>query len=167
MRKKCCTLKEVLGINDEQTINIKGIIMLVTENQLDEWVRANSQDAQRMIVELVWRLVSASCPKPKERRFPLGDSIGQHGPDGIIDVELSFEPFIPEGRSHWEIGTGLKARDKATSDYNERTSSIPESLRLKTTFIFITPLSGYRGWEHSWKEDSQGTWIADRKGREE
>jgi hypothetical protein len=74
--------------------------MLVTENQLDEWVRGNSRDAQGMIVELVWRLVAASCPKPREHRFPLTDSIGQHGPDGVLDVELSFEPFIPEGRSY-------------------------------------------------------------------
>lgn len=69
--------------------------MLITENQLDEWVRGNSRDAHGMIVELVWRLVAASCPKPRERRFPLGDSIGQHGPDGVLDVDLSFEPFIP------------------------------------------------------------------------
>lgn len=49
---------------------------LVTENQLDEWVRGNSRQAQGIIVELVWRLVAASSPRPHERRFPLGDSIG-------------------------------------------------------------------------------------------
>ena len=51
--------------------------MLITENQLDEWVRGNARDAQGVIVELVWRLVAASCARPIERRFPLGDSIGQ------------------------------------------------------------------------------------------
>jgi hypothetical protein len=40
--------------------------MIVTENQLDEWVRGNAQGAQDVIVELVWRLVAASCPKPKQ-----------------------------------------------------------------------------------------------------
>jgi hypothetical protein len=113
--------------------------MLITENQLDEWVRGNSRDAQGMIVELVWRLVAASCPKPRERRFPLGDSIGQHGPDGVLDVQLSFEPFIPEGHSYWEIGTGVNARDKATSDYNDLTAAVPESIWVKTTFVFVTP----------------------------
>ncbi len=53
--------------------------VIVTENQLDEWVRGNARDAQGVIVELVWRLVAASSPQPKERRFPLGDSIGQLG----------------------------------------------------------------------------------------
>ena len=141
--------------------------MLITENQLDEWVRGNSRDAQGMIVELVWRLVAASCPKPRDRRFPLGDSIGQHGPDGVLDVELSFEPFIPEGRSYWEIGTGLKAGDKATSDYNDLTTAVPTSIRVETTFVFVTPLSGRRDWEHSWKENAQAAWLDVRRKKGE
>jgi hypothetical protein len=141
--------------------------MLVTENQLDEWVRGNSRDAQGMIVELVWRLVAASCPKPRERRFPLTDSIGQHGPDGVLDVELSFEPFIPERRSYSEIGTGLRARNKANDDYKELTRVVPESIRLKTTFVFVTPRSGRRDWEYSWKEDAQAEWLDVHRTRRE
>jgi len=141
--------------------------MIVTENQLDEWVRGNARDAQGVIVELVWRLVAASSPGPKERRFPLGDSIGQHGPDGLLNVDLAFDPFVPEGRSFWEIGTGLKARDKATSDYSGLVSAIPESTRLESTFVFVTPLSGRRDWEHTWKEDAQGTWLEDHHAKRE
>lgn len=139
--------------------------MLITENQLDLWVRDNARDAQGVIVELVWRLVAASSPIPKERRFPLGDSIGQHGPDGILDVDLAFEPFVPEGRSFWEIGTGLNAGDKATRDYDDLVSAIPENIRTESTFVFVTPLSGWRGWEHTWKEGAQGRWIEDRRTR--
>lgn len=141
--------------------------MLITENQLDEWVRGNARDAQGVIVELIWRLAGASCPKPRDRRFPLGDSIGQHGPDGVLEVELSFEPFIPEGRSYWEIGTGLNARDKATDDYKDLTEVVPSSIRLETTFVFVTPLSGRRDWEYSWKEDAQATWLDSRRKRGE
>lgn len=141
--------------------------MIVTENQLDEWVRGNARDAQGVIVELIWRLVAASSPRPKERRFPLGDSIGQHGPDGLLDVDFAFEPFVPEGRSFWEIGTGLKAGDKATSDYSDLVSAIPESARTESTFVFVTPLSGRRDWEHTWKEEAQGTWAKDRRARRE
>ncbi len=141
--------------------------MIVTENQLDEWVLGNARDAQSVIVELVWRLVAASSPRPKERRFPLGDSIGQHGPDGLLDVDLAFGPFIPEGRSFWEIGTGLKAGDKATHDYNGLVSAIPESVRLESTFVFVTPRSGRRDWEHTWKEGAQGTWIEERRVKHE
>jgi hypothetical protein len=141
--------------------------MIVTENQLDEWVRGNARDAQGVIVELVWRLVAASSPGPKERRFPLGDSIGQHGPDGLLDADLAFDPFVPEGRSFWEIGTGLKAGDKATSDYSGLVSTIPKSARIESTFVFVTPLSGRRDWEHTWKADAQGTWLEERRAKRE
>jgi hypothetical protein len=47
---------------------------IITESHLDDWVRRDSRNTQGLIVELVWRLVAASAPNPKERRFPLGDS---------------------------------------------------------------------------------------------
>lgn len=143
------------------------MLTLVTENQLDEWVRGNAQNAQGVTVELVWSLVAASCPRPLERRFPLPDSIGQHGPDGVLQVDLAFEPFIPEGRSHWEIGTGLKASAKATSDYTDLTAAVPASVRQETAFVFVTPLSGRREWEHTWKEDAQAAWLDQRRAAHE
>ena len=139
----------------------------ITENQLDEWVRGNARDAQGLIVELVWRLVAASCPRPKERRFPLGDSINQHGPDGLLDVGLGFDPFVPEGRSFWEIGTSVKAAEKATSDYNDLVSQVPENARVESTFVFVTPLSGRRDWEYTWKDDAKGKWLDKRRARRE
>ena len=72
---------------------------IVNESQLDAWVRGNATVAQGKIVELVWRLVCASCPKPTHRRFPLGDSIGQHGADGCLETAMGFNPFVPEGKS--------------------------------------------------------------------
>jgi hypothetical protein len=141
--------------------------VIITENELDEWVRGNARDAQGVIVDLVWRLVAASCSKPKERRFPLSDSIGQHGPDGILDVDLAFDPFVPEGRSFWEIGTGLKACVKATSDYNDLVSAIPGATRHESTFVFVTPLSGRRDWENTWKEEAQELWLEEHRARRE
>ncbi len=143
------------------------MLILINENRLDEWVRANAQNAQGLIVELVWRLVAASCPKLQERRFPLADSIGQHGPDGILYTVPGFEPFVPEGRSFWEIGTGLRAGDKATEDYNSLTAAIPECIRKESTFVFVTPLSARRDWEYTWKKDAQARWIEERRSRGE
>ena len=143
---------------------------LVTENQLDSWVRGNAQIAQGLIVELVWRLVAAACPNPRERRFPLGDSIGQQGPDGILDTSLGFEPFVPEGRSIWEIGTGQRVREKASDDYDDytdQTKGVPEYVRKESTFIFVTPLSGTKGWPYSWKEKAQADWLQQRLSRNE
>ena len=139
--------------------------MLITENQLDEWVRSHSRDAQGIIVELVWRLVAASSPGPKERRFPLGDSLGQHGPDGVLDVDHAYEPYIPLGYSYWEIGTGNNGAQKATSDYAGLVKAIPRQIRVQSIFIFVTPLSGRRDWPFSWKDDAQADWLAVRQSR--
>ncbi|MEH2182483.1 hypothetical protein [Nostoc sp.] len=136
---------------------------IVTENQLDEWVRGNARDAQGLIVELVYRLVAASSPNPKERRFPLGDSIGQPGPDGVLNTDFDFDPFVPEGRSFWEIGTGVDARAKATRDYNDLTAAIPNEIKYESTFVFVTPLSSRRDWQYTWKEEAQAKWLEDRR----
>lgn len=130
-------------------------------------MRGSARDAQGVIVELVWRLVAASCPEPQERRFPLGDSIGQHGPDGVLDAILSFNPWVPQGLSYWEIGTGRKAHDKATFDYKQLTGAVPESDRLDTTFVFVTPLSAWRDWGYTWKENAQADWLKERRERGE
>jgi len=129
---------------------------IVTENQLDEWVRGHAQEAQGVIVELVYRLVAASVPRPKERRFPLGDSIGQSGPDGFLHADSGFDPFVPDGRSYWEIGTGINPGRKATCDYKALTAKTPDAVRRESVFVFVTPLSGRRGWpvgsQTTWKE---------------
>ena len=141
------------------------MMALVTENQLDNWVRGNAQEAQTLIVELVYRLVAASCPETKKRRFPLGDSIGQHGPDGILHVDLGFKSFVPEGSSFWEIGSSLNARNKATKDYNRLSNEVSEKVRMESTFVFVTPLSGRRDWEYTWKEGAQADWLKTHRDR--
>ena len=137
--------------------------MKITENSLDGWVRANSRDAQGIIVDLVFRLVCASVLYPIERRFPQRDSIGQPGPDGVLNTQTSFNPFVPEGRSYWEIGTGDNAGVKATSDYKELTEAIDEEERHQATFIFVTPLSARKDWQHTWKEHAQVSWLKKRR----
>jgi hypothetical protein len=138
------------------------MIELINENQLDNWVRGNAENAQAKIVELIYRLVAASCPGPQERRFPLGDSVGQHGPDGYLDTKLGYPPFVPEGKSYWEIGTGLDAHGKATSDYRELTAATPKEVRAESSFVFVTPLSGRRTLEYTWKEEGQASWRKNR-----
>lgn len=138
---------------------------LVTENQLDNWVREDARKAQGLIVELVYRLVAASCPNPRKRRFPLGDSIEQHGPDGTLLVDCGYEPFVPQGRSFWEIGTGLKAQEKASKDYDSLTKEVPMQVRAESTFVFVTPLSGRRGWKFTQRENGQVSWLEDRRNK--
>lgn len=140
---------------------------LITENFLEEWVRGHSREAQGLVVELVWRLVAASSPRPTNRRFPLGDSIGQHGPDGELNTDYPYEPFVPEGRSYWEIGTSIDAQKKASDDYRASTKAVPVEVRATSTFIFVTPLSGRRDFPADWRGENQLAWIELRQRRGE
>lgn len=83
--------------------------MLITENHLDDGVRGDSREAQGVIVELVWRLVATRSPRPKERRFPLGDSIGQHGPDGFLETELSLWSHRTQAPMASEVCTSVSS----------------------------------------------------------
>ncbi|MGF6757484.1 hypothetical protein [Paraburkholderia sp. GAS42] len=138
---------------------------LITENLLDDWVRGHAVEAQGLVVELVWRLVAASSPQPTNRRFPLGDSIGQPGPDGELQTLFACEPFVPDGHSYWEIGTNLDAGGKATRDYRELTQAVPAHVRAESAFVFVTPLSGRRGWPSDWRGENQLAWIDARQQR--
>jgi hypothetical protein len=137
----------------------------ITENHLDEFARTNAGTAQGVVVELIYRLIAASVPAPRERRFPLGDSINQHGPDGVLDCVTGFAPFVPDGRSFWEIGVGLDAQSKASKDYQDLTSATPENVRRQASFVFVTPHSGRRGWSHTWDTEGQLAWL-ERKNAE-
>ena len=99
-------------------------MQLITENGLDTWVRGNAKLAQGIIVELIARLVVASSPKPTDRRFPLGDAIGQHGPDGYLDAIIAHDPYVPMGKSYWEIGTGGDSKKKCNDDYLKQQQEI-------------------------------------------
>lgn len=136
------------------------VAQIVNEALLDHWVRAHPDEAQKKIVELVWRLVCVSCPKPNHRHFPL--DIAQHGADGILETSSDYLPFIPAGKSIWEIGTGVNAKNKANTDYIDSINSTPEEVRKESSFIFVTPLSGRRDWKDTWKTDGIETWIDEK-----
>ncbi len=74
---------------------------------------------------------------------------------------------MPDGRSFWEIGTGSKARDKATSDYSGLIDVIPEDVRRKSSFVFVTPRSGASDWANTWKNDGIASWLEERRKRGE
>ena len=103
--------------------------------------------------------MAASVPVARARRFPLGDSINQHGPDGELDCDTGLPPFVPDGHSFWEIGASLDARGKASDDYRELTRETPEEVRRQASFVFVTPHSGRRGWEHTWAREGQLDWL--------
>ena len=84
----------------------------LTENQIDEWVRGNSQIAQGIIVDLIWRLALATWTPRMGRAIgltaglyvvvtiasvPVGIALFGNGPGRIGSGVASASPF-------WGVG---------------------------------------------------------------
>jgi hypothetical protein len=140
-------------------------LQIINEHQLDDWVSKNDREAQTLIVELISKILSVSCPSATYQSFPL--QVNQPGSDGEVITEFGYKGFVPDGRSFWEIGTGEKAGDKATKDYRELTAVIPEDVRKMSSFIFVTPRSSAHDWQNTWKEEGIAKWIKTREDQNE
>jgi len=139
-------------------------INLITQSMIDSFVRAEPRRAQEIIPELVHNLICASDQNPAQLVFPLGDSIGQHGPDGILTPSAAFPPFFPACTSYWQVGTDSDPGDKATEDYKKLLTDISEAVRQQSAFIFVTPLSGVR---NKWVEKTKENWVRKRQDKHE
>lgn len=116
-------------------------------------------ESQGLIPELLFRLITASVGNPTGLRIPFGGSVNQPGLDGLLVSSVSFEQYIPQEQSIWEIGTGNDPQSKATSDFAKRTKEIAENDRASMTFVFVTTRSA----AHSWSEPKQRVWLEKRK----
>src|SRR5438105_3066351 len=129
----------------------------ITVEELERW--AGSIDASTALSELVSTLIRASAPSPKSFRFPTGDSAQLAGYDGTLESEAS-PPYVPEGKSGWEFGSGARVAEKAEGDYRKRTDKPLGASPAETTFVFVTPRTwgGAEDWireknnENHWKK---------------
>lgn len=140
-------------------------LQIISEHQLDDWVSKNEREAQTLIVELISKLISVSCPNATHQNIPL--HVNQPGPDGEVITDFGFKGFIPDGRSLWEVKTSRKAGVEATEAYNYYTATIPEDVRMESAFIFVTPRSSARDWQNTWKEEGIAQWTKTREDRNE
>lgn len=92
----------------------------VTALNLQQW--AERIDARTALSEIVSALVRASAPNIQSFRFPTGDSAQIPGYDGQL-IATGVPPYLPDGHSVWEFGTGEDYFDKANGDYKGRTDN--------------------------------------------
>ena len=129
---------------------------IITAEDLSRY--ANSYISRGVIPELVYHLVRQSISEGDVCRIPYGDSIKQQGLDGVVECTYNDLSFVPEGRSYWEIGTGVGSKKKATDDLIKRTEQVAESVRRNTSFVFVTPRSS-GSWEEAWlAEHAEDGW---------
>ncbi len=132
---------------------------IVTANRLEQW--APTLGARAELPELVRSLIRASCPDLAYCRFPGGDASQTHGWDGVTELEAGV-PFVPEGRTLWELGTGANYKEKAGDDFTKRTEDLTPEDRGKHNFVFVTPRIWDTGLEDWIQQHSGNGWRSVR-----
>ena len=128
----------------------------ISATDLSQW--GERRDGQAGLPELLMRLIYAVKGPRARLRFPSDESIAYPGWDGICEVETEA-PFIPAGRSVWEIGAQRgNVAGKAQSDYEKRSENPLGLAWHETTFIFVTPQRWPNKDEWSANRRADGKW---------
>ncbi|WP_328468870.1 hypothetical protein OHA21_00265 [Actinoplanes sp. NBC_00393] len=126
---------------------------LLTATDLEQWSERN--DSREHLPTLVRRLILAVAA-PETLRMPAAEGVGLPGLDGEVTSPPGAPPFLPPGRSVWEMGTGRHPQDKAQRDYRKRVDGSSRDERAGVAFVFVTS----RRWPGS--QD----WV-DRRGKDD
>ena len=129
--------------------------MTIKAHQIHEWADKGEEARSRLPV-LVRKLIRSTGGELRHMDFPgLGE--GQRpGWDGWLEAD-SATPWIPEGKSGWELSTAQDPGGKASKDLRAR-SVAKEEVRAETTFVFVTSRTWpqKRNWEEARK--AEGRW---------
>lgn len=114
-------------------------------------------EARYALPNVIRRLVLATVTSPTVVDFPAYESAQRSGVDGEIECDQG-NPWVPIGRSVWEMGVNNDVKGKADEDFEKRTRDTPDHVRLATTYVALTP----RHWENKaeWAAEQlkQGKW---------
>lgn len=123
----------------------------VDADKISDWFQSSDRRAQELLPALVSRLINATVTT-KGFRFPEGNSIRLHGPDGRT-TQADGNEFVPGGDAVWEMGTSVNIKKKADEDFQKRLSVDVD--HGQTTYIAVTP--------HIWQDDEKQKWISGKK----
>lgn len=108
--------------------------MQITATRIVQWAR--TKEAQAALPRLVRRLIHAG-ETPLQAAFPAGDSTGLPGWDGELLSEHG-SPWLPKGKSFWELSCEAGVTAKANKDYTKRTRQTPKKIRTKATLVVLS-----------------------------
>lgn len=108
--------------------------MRVTRDDILEW--ANTSGADRELPELIRGLIAETTPAGTQIHFPAGTGIRSGGPDGEVECDAPH-PYVPLGRSVWELSIAKNANRKAKTDYDKRCETISDEVRAETAYVAV------------------------------
>lgn len=107
--------------------------MHITARQIEDW--AKGKRAQALLPRYIRQLIH-TAGSITQIAVPAGDSISQPGWDGEIVSEFGT-PWVPKGRSFWELSCDAQVTSKANRDYNKRTKQTPDTIRDGSTLVIV------------------------------
>ena len=146
----------------EKTIAAHGYVpsfLTIKAKQIQEW--AENIEARPLLPVLLRKLIHSTGHELRQVDFPGYDNAEREGWDGRVEASAAT-PWIPEGKSCWELGTSKNPSRKAENDYAARLSSVSAGERADCTFVFVTTRnwSGKIEWVKS--KQANGDWKAVR-----
>ena len=112
----------------------------ITTHDLEKW--AGRVDARYKLGELIERLIHAGIALPQIRKieFLSNEANELPGWDGLLQCSATG-PWIPDGNSVWELGSGVSSRSKVKADFSKRDeeTKLPEGwTRESTTYVAVS-----------------------------
>ena len=123
--------------------------------EIQDW--ADRKKARHQLAALIRRLVHSTGRDLTRVDLPAFDNAEDRGLDGTIETNTPT-PWIPSGRSVWQLTCRADIGKKAEVDYARGIELVPKQEWSKTTFVFVVA----RNWQEKkkWAKDKTeiGPW---------
>lgn len=96
----------------------------------------STEGAGLKLPELVRRMIRETTPDSTRIDFPSGTGALSGGWDGLVECDRAH-PYVPNGRSGWELSTDRNAQRKANSDYRKRRDGVSAGERSAMAYVAI------------------------------
>lgn len=126
-----------------------------TAVEIENWAPRNLRVRSRFPVLL--RTLVNSTGAVTRSDFPGNDDAERAGWDGWTECSTPT-PWIPAGKTGWELGTTSKVRGKADDDYDKSVRAHTPAELTDITFIFVTPRSWPQKTEWAKARKAEGKW---------
>ena len=125
-------------------------LITIKANDIENW--SNRIESRSELAVLLRQLVLSTGMRLTRVDFPAYDNSERPGWDGEIEA-LTPTPWIPDGKSGWELSCKKSPSTKANSDYQARTRLVSKEERRNASFVFVTP--------RNWKK--KNSWATEKK----
>ena len=134
--------------------------LTITAEQIENWAATRTHARDHLPV-LLRGLIHSTGRELRRVDFPGFDNAQRHGWDGWVEAEAAT-PWVPAGRSAWEVSVERRPQTKAESDYQTRLNMLTPAKRADCTFVFVTAQNWPGKNEWAGRKNASSDWKAVR-----